>query len=437
MNLLYFSQLFYPSVFGGGEYFFFLITKELAKKGHDVHVVTQRLKDTKKTEVYEGIKIHRVGSEFVFSGTLPPTFKHNLTFVVNSLKKGIEIIRDYKGRGDKIDVIHSNPYVPILAGHGCAKVFRIPHIASFYDVYQSTNKGFWKEWMSEDTKDAPFYAPFFAKLIERFVLKFNVYSFQTISEMSKLDLLNFGVKREKIALIPPGIEPPQLAEDRDLSCHYNSEAAAKESTNIYGLTSFSNNEEPSAVFVGRLIFYKNIDSVIRAFERVVQIIPNAKLFIVGDGPHKDKLKKEAEGLEDRIVFTGRIPQDEKFKIIRKSLFVVFPSLFEGFGIVTIEAFACGRPVLAAKVRPLSDIVKDGYTGYTVPPFDIDAWTEKMIFLFENRNKVKEMGENALRDFESNYQLDKLVSEMEKLYESAVCSKTNSLSSNTKKLCFSV
>lgn len=422
MNLLFFSQLFYPAVYGGGEYLFFLITRELARRGHDVHVITQLLEETERIEILEGIKIHRVGSKFVFTGTLPPTIRHNLGYVLGSTRKAYQIILEYKKKGEKFDVIHSNPYVPILCGHFCAKVYNIPHIASLYDVYQSENKKFWKEWMLMDIRNAPFYASAFAKIIERIVLKFDVSSFHTISEMSKEDLMKFGVRSEKITIIPPGIE--EVSHVPDL--HYNKQASVGiEAKNNEGRTTCVESpfiEELSAVFIGRLIFYKNIDTVIAAFKRVIEAIPNARLYIVGDGPRKNALQRQAEYSNGRIIFTGRISESEKYDIIRKSSFGVFPSLFEGFGIVIIESFACGRPVLISDVRPLSDIVKDGYTGFTVSRFDTDDWANKMIYLFRNKAKLQEMGDNAFREFVSNYHLKKIVSELEKLYES-VCHNT--------------
>jgi glycosyltransferase involved in cell wall biosynthesis len=66
MNILFFTQLFYPYLFGGGEYLFFLIAKELVKRGYSVHVITQRLSGTEEFEQVEGINIDRVGSEISY-----------------------------------------------------------------------------------------------------------------------------------------------------------------------------------------------------------------------------------------------------------------------------------------------------------------------------------------------------------------------------------
>ncbi len=74
MKILYFTQLFYPSLFGGGENVFFGWARELTKRGHQVYVITQRLENTKSYEECEGIKIFRVGYVTKIIGTLPVGF---------------------------------------------------------------------------------------------------------------------------------------------------------------------------------------------------------------------------------------------------------------------------------------------------------------------------------------------------------------------------
>jgi len=93
LKILYFTQLFYPSLFGGGENVFFQWAKELKKRGHDVFVITQRLENTKSFEEYQGIKIFRVGSKPKIVGTLPVGIFSNISFFVSAITKGIQLAR--------------------------------------------------------------------------------------------------------------------------------------------------------------------------------------------------------------------------------------------------------------------------------------------------------------------------------------------------------
>src|SRR6478672_745631 len=119
MNLLYFTQIYYPFLFGGGEYIFYLIAKELVKRGHTVQVVTQRFHETKASDSVDGIKIYRVAPGIKYAGILPPTIKHNLKYLILASKKGIEIVTKSRKKGQAIDIIHSNTYVPALSGQIC------------------------------------------------------------------------------------------------------------------------------------------------------------------------------------------------------------------------------------------------------------------------------------------------------------------------------
>jgi glycosyltransferase involved in cell wall biosynthesis len=403
MNILFFTQLFYPSLYGGGEYLFFLIAKELVKRGHSVHVIAQRLTGTSEFEQVEGINIHRVGSQITYSGTLPPTIVTNLRYLTSAVKKGRSIIKENRRNGTrKIDIIHSNTYVPALSGYLCSKLCGLPHIITFHDVYQASDKKFWKKnWRATQHTNVPFYTSSLSRIVERIVLRLNPALFHTVSEMSKEDLLNFGVKPDKIMVIPNGID-----------------SSSYQQFSTGALTDISSVEQ-NAVFVGRLVFYKNIQTVIRAFRKVIAVMPNAKLIIIGDGLFKEELLKEASPIKENVIFTQRISHEDKLKRIEESSFMVFPSLIEGFGIAIIEAFACKKPVLASDIRPMSDIVKDDYSGFLISPFDEEEWANKMIYLFSNTKQQKRMGENAYHEFQRKYEINAIIKEYQKLYERVV------------------
>lgn len=392
MNILFFTQLFYPNIFGGGEYIFYLLAKELVKRGHGVQVITQRLHDSSKFEIVDGIKVHRVGSELVYSGTLPPTIRHNLEYLVQSTAKGLNVLRDDT---DRTDIIHSNTYVPALSGQLCSKLYHVPHVVTFHDVYQASDDRFWNLWQShQNMNNIPFYASRLSKIVEKLVMKLDVSAFHTVSEASMDDLRRFGV-RKNIFVIPNGLDPSM----------YQVHLSASE----------SHTENPTAVFVGRLVFYKNVEIVIRAFRKVIERFPLAQLIIIGDGPHRDILVKEAKQLQDNVVFTGRVTHQKKIECISKASFIVFPSLIEGFGIAIIEGFACHKPVLVSDVRPLSDIVKDNQTGYVISHSDVDSWANRMIDLFENEEKRKILSENAFAEFISKYNIENVAKQVESLY----------------------
>jgi glycosyltransferase involved in cell wall biosynthesis len=385
MKILYFCQLFPPALHGGGEYIFFQWAKELIRRGHKVFVVTQRLKGVKDFEYINSISVYRVGPATEYKGTLPPGLFENLGYVISAFVKGMAIIAK-----NGIDIIHSNTYAPALPGQLCAITSRKSHIITFHDVYFLTERRFWKKWASQRniSHSITVVGPF----VERLILRFPAKVFHTVSETSKKDLSMCGVK--KILVIPNGIN---LGD--------------------YDATSSNNVNTHQAVYIGRLVFYKNIDIVIRAMEKVVKKIPDAQFVIVGDGPYRKNLEGLVKDLKlmNNIIFTGRISHNEKVKLLNESSFLILPSLVEGFGIVILEAYACKKPVLTSNVMPLPEIVEDGRTGFTAPPFDSDVWTEKIIYLFENPPQAQEMGIKGYENLMQRYLIERVVDELEKLY----------------------
>ena len=384
MNILYFTQLFYPKIFGGGEYLFYQWSKELKKKGHEIFVIAQNLQDTKSYETIDRIKIFRVGSKISGSGTLPIGIGQNISYLFSSYFKGIKVIKEHK-----IDLIHSNSYTPVISAQWCSNKTKIPHIATVHDIYQTSKKDFWKSWSSQEKTSS--LTKCLGPYIEKKIVKTNVTLFHTVSEQSKSDIESLGTSK-KIVIIPNGIDP---------SSYEN------------GVTS-----QKQVIFIGRLVFYKNLKVVIDAFSKVVTKIPDAKLVIVGDGPMKDSLVKKTESLnlQDNVVFKGNVSEQEKIKLLQQSQVLVNPSLVEGFGIVVLEGFASSKPVIVSDSKPLSDLVDDSVDGFVVSSTNSSAWAEKIVELLSNPDKVKKMGKEGRKKVVSKYSISKLSDDLISLYE---------------------
>lgn len=386
MKILYFTQLFYPAVFGGGEYIFYQWARELVKKGHQVFVVTQSLQGEKSYETVEGIKIFRVGSTLKLSGTLPVGIFSNLSYLLNSYFMGKKIIKE-----NDIDLIHSNTYIPVISAQWCAK--RIPHIATVHDVYYTSKSDFWKTWSKQ--KEISRLTKFLGPLIEKKIAKTNVTLFHTVSQQSKHDLESLGVTKS-IIVIPNGIDP-----------------------SLYDVA--SEQKRFQAIYVGRLIFYKNIDVIIDAFDIVTKTIPSAQLVIVGDGPMRTSLYEKINklGLQKNIHLKGTIPDEQKFQLIQESNVLLNPSLIEGFGIVVLEGFAAAKPVLVSDSKPLSDLIEDTVDGFVLKHDDSDVWAKKIIQLFNDESLAKQMGLAGKQKVIEKYSISKLADELLCLYDSAI------------------
>jgi glycosyltransferase involved in cell wall biosynthesis len=156
-----------------------------------------------------------------------------------------------------------------------------------------------------------------------------------------------------------------------------------------------------ALFVGRLSEEKGVRGLLRAWRSV----PGVPLRIVGDGPLQGEMARyvEENGLGDRVTLAGRKPLGETVAELRGARFLVFPSIwYETFGRVAVEAFACGVPVLAARIGAIAEVVMDGETGILFTPGDADELASGARWMWTHSGEVDRMGAAALRAYEAAY-----------------------------------
>jgi len=120
---------------------------------------------------------------------------------------------------------------------------------------------------------------------------------------------------------------------------------------------------PLVLYLGRLQQYKSLPVFIKAMKKVIDQLPQVKVIIAGDGEERNKLKKLVKKLDVNIQFLGKVTEKKKVELYQKAWVFVNPSFMEGWGITSIEANACGTPVIASNVPGLRDSVNNPHSGY--------------------------------------------------------------------------
>ena len=389
MNILLLSQ-FFSTTRGGGEYVFSLIAKNLAKNGNKVFVITNKIKDENYKDV-DNLKIIFVPPTLQYKGGLPPGFLDNIRYTTNAIRKGLEIIKQ-----EKIDIIHSNNFAPTLAGSILSSLTSKPHITTVHDIFSLCGKNYWKQWgaQSDVSRINVWLAPFFEKLM----IKLRHDCIHTVSEATRDDLLKFGA-----------IKPIHVI-------HNAIESSTTHNKTVNPL---------QFIYIGRLVFYKNIEVVIKAIEIARKTEPNIKLVIVGSGPHKKSLEDLVKNLnlQQNIEFKGYVSSEEKSRIISESNALVFPSLCEGFGLVILESFDQSRPVLVSNTRPMSDIVTHQTNGLVIDSHDENQWANYMLNMIKNPQQATEMGKNGNDLLTESYNQDKMFQNLLGMYSDVIENKT--------------
>lgn len=170
-----------------------------------------------------------------------------------------------------------------------------------------------------------------------------------------------------------------------------------------------NDDIINLLFVGRHDEQKGLDILIEAYLNVLQVRNDVKLRVIGEAVVNSN---SYDGKYANIEFLGWVGPDDIDTHYRKSDIVVMPSRWEAFGLVAIEAFRNGTPVLASDRGALPHIVEDGVTGYVVP-LAVKSITEAIINL--DVAEIREMGDNCNRVFNDRYHYKRLTSEYFNLY----------------------
>jgi glycosyltransferase involved in cell wall biosynthesis len=235
----------------------------------------------------------------------------------------------------------------------------------------------------------------------------NVF-FQAVSESTADDLVARGISRDRVQVIYQGVDTvgytPCVAE---------------------------RTAEPRFAYLGRLKRYKGVHLVIRAFARLRDRYPTATLDIAGAGNYRPALERLTRSLDlgDRVQFLGRVSEEEKLALLRRSWALTFASPKEGWGITNLEAAACGTPVVASNSPGIRESVVDGKTGFLVPHGDVQAMADGLGRFAADPELVRTMG-IAGRRFAESYTWDRAADETEAHLMSLVPSRLRTSSLNT-------
>lgn len=150
------------------------------------------------------------------------------------------------------------------------------------------------------------------------------------------------------------------------------------------------------LFVGRLHPEKDVETLLYGFKRLLKIHKDVILVVVGTGPEEEKYKELSKklGIISKVKFSGYVPHDQISKYYNVADVYVLTSIREEWSNTVMEAMACETPVIATNVGGNPYLVKDGETGFLIPPKSPDALAEKMAYVLDHLNEVKKIASNA-------------------------------------------
>lgn len=179
---------------------------------------------------------------------------------------------------------------------------------------------------------------------------------------------------------------------------------------------------PLVVAVSRLHRQKGVTYLLRGVPFVRNEIPDVRVVVAGGGPLADRLKAEVKALRvgDNAVLLGE--RKDALDILAAADIFVLPSLWEGLPYVLVEAAAFGKPIVAADIDGVREVIRNGATGILVPPRDPGALAAAIILLLKDPEFARQLGEAARTEIPPRYSVKHMISETESLYLEVLSSK---------------
>ncbi|MEK7590056.1 MAG: glycosyltransferase family 4 protein [Patescibacteria group bacterium] len=421
MKILILQDDFPPKSFGGAENIVFNLVKKLKKRGEDVLVVTTTQNKNEEGKIeYEGLKIHRIYSDY-HSRWRAYISLYN-PYVIQKVKK---IISDFNP-----DVIHANnihyhiSYSALkIAKNSGVKVILTTHDAMLFHYWKFTEYINPKDTACDlnfNYKISPWtqlkvhkrrYNPF-RNIIIRYYLRYcdNIYAVS--NELKKALEQN---KIKNVEVIHNGIDTniwtPQVAV-KGLSS-WNKVDGGETLKSNFNLT-----DKKIVLQVGKSGWRKGSVQIIKIMNTVKDFIPQSVLVIASKrDAYEEEMRRIADKFGVEIVFTGWLDESDLRAMYSISDVVVFPSVcFDTFGMVNIEAMAMEKPVVATCFGGSREIVEDGVTGYIRNPYDTNSFAQAIIGLLEFPEKAREFGKNGRMRVVNNFTLEKQVEKYMSIYE---------------------
>jgi glycosyltransferase involved in cell wall biosynthesis len=348
----------YPYNVGGADKRLWELARKLAENSkHEVHIYGMKWWQGPDTIVTNNVHLHGVCKvRELYNEDGVRSIKEALIFSLKVLPPLLKA--DY-------DVIDCNqfPYLPCFSGKIASIIKRKPLVITWLEVWDT----YWRSYLGNIGGS-------FGRMIERLTMRLPD-GIVAISQKTRIDLIKRGkVRSERIDVIPVGIDLERIVKI----------APARESTDV--------------LFAGRLIHEKRVDLLLNAIAVAKKEIPTITCAIIGDGPERGLLEHLAVklGVEENVSFTGFVDQDGLTAYMKASKVFVLPSIREGFGLVIVEANACGLPVISIRhdMSAVRELVEDGVNGFLVNDISSREIAEAITKLVTDEALRERLAENG-------------------------------------------
>lgn len=351
MRVLILTWEYPPIVEGGLARHVRKLAENLVARGVEVHVLTR---GERPDEVRAGVHVHRVDE--------PDTPRGDL----DAFLRWIEDMNDDMDAAGRalcarlpFDVVHGHDWLVARAAASLSRRHRLPYLTTVHATEFGRHQG----RVTQHPQSAIHGVERWMARRADGVVVCSHYMRDQVADV-------FGVGEDRVRVIPNGIDPLDLAPVDDLGA-----LRAR----------FARPSEKLVLLIGRLVYEKGFQVALDALPKVIDRVGDVRFLIAGSGTHEQELKAQAQrlGLMRHGTFLGWIGDDVLRSLYRIADLTVVPSLYEPFGLVALEAMACGCPCIVSDTGGLREVVPNDDVGLRVAASDPAALADSMAFVLAN------------------------------------------------------
>lgn len=388
MKILMLTWEYPPRVVGGISRVVHDLSKRLIKDGHEVTVVTYRDGDVPEFEDDKGVKVYRVDNYMINSNNF---IDWVLQLNFNMVTKVNQIITEQ----GTFDVIHAHDWLVANAAKVIKSSYDLPLVSTIHATESGRNSGIHDETQKyiNDTEWMLTYES--SEII--------VNSNYMKGELQRL----FGLPFEKINVVPNGVN---LTLFNSVERDYNFRRR------------FAMDNEKIILFMGRLVNEKGVQHLISAMPKILQGYHDTKLVIAGKGAMIDELKAQVEalGISQKVYFAGYLSGKDVARMYKSADISVFPSTYEPFGIVALEAMLAENPVVVSDIGGLNEIVSHRENGMKTYAGNPNSIADSILELLYDHQLCANIVKKAKAKVRNEYNWNKIAQDTHFTYQKAIC-----------------
>ncbi|MBQ9657574.1 MAG: glycosyltransferase family 4 protein [Clostridia bacterium] len=388
MKILMLAWEYPPRIVGGISRVVYDLSHRLIKDGHDVTVITYRDGEALPYENDKGVEVYRVDNYMINPNNfIDWIMQMNFAMVA----KANQVIAE-KGN---FDVIHAHDWLVAYAAKTIKESTNTPIVATIHATEAGRNSGIHDETQRyiNDTE---------------WMLTYEATEVIVNSNYMKNELQRlFGLPFEKINVVPNGVNLTAFSGvERDYEFRRR----------------YAMDNEKIILFMGRLVYEKGIQHLIAAMPKILSGYHDTKLVIAGKGPMLDELKEEARnlGIENKVCFAGYMNGKDVQKLYKAADISVFPSTYEPFGIVALEAMLAENPIVVSDIGGLNEIVNHRENGMKSYAGNANSIADSILELLFDHQLCSNIVKKAKAKVRTEYNWNKIAQDTHFTYQKAIC-----------------